>query len=298
MTEPRSPVTSPAGISARSVPRPAPPEFNVDWQLSAVSPEVRRRTAAHRPSTGSGWSRVPDHDLVRPGRQTRPGLHRPAQGPGRADHAGRAGQGQAGPAGTVDEPPSVRPDPKMFDSLGFNPHGELVVEFDDRQVGPEFLGRVAVALSRAQADTAAVGGRVDGHSGRHEAAGLGGLPPVEGPSTRRTRQAPGRELPAGSVDCAKAKCVALTYDDGPGARDRPAAGHLAAHTRQGDLLLPRLQRLRPSRAAAADTRRGTPGRRTTPGPTATSPRCPPPRSPTSSSVRRTRITQSSARSPR
>ncbi|AWS40168.1 hypothetical protein DKM19_01315 [Streptosporangium sp. 'caverna'] len=198
-----------------------PPEFNVEWQLSAVSPEavgVRLRFGA---STGSSWSEARTtiwYDRTSKRALDSTGLLKDKAALNTLAALVRVKLAQRGPE---TNPSSVRPDPKMFDSLGFNPRGELVVEFDDRQVGPESLGRVAVALSHAQADTllSASGLRAQRAATKPAAAASAPKESIDAENTAKPRAASSL---TGSVDCAKAKCVALTYDDGPG----PETGRL------------------------------------------------------------------------
>jgi peptidoglycan/xylan/chitin deacetylase (PgdA/CDA1 family) len=200
------------------------PEFNVDWQLAAVSSEavgVRLRIGE---STGAGWSESRTtlwYDRTDKRALDSTGLLKNQAALNTLAGLVKTGLAQQGPE---TNPSSVRPDPKMFDSLGFNPHGELVVEFDDRQVAPEALGRVAVALPRAKVEglLSATGIRA-----QRAAAGPAVVPTPTPPSKESLNEASMAKPQAessmtGSVNCAKTKCVALTYDDGPG----PETGRL------------------------------------------------------------------------
>ncbi|MDP9847180.1 polysaccharide deacetylase family protein [Streptosporangium lutulentum] len=197
---------------------PPAPEFNVDWQLSAVSPEVIGVRLRIGTSTGSRWSesrttiwydRTDKRALDSTGLLKDPAALNTLTGLVRSRLAQRSPE---------TDPSSVRPDPKMFDSLGFNPRGELVVEFDDRQVAPESLGRVAVALPRSQTEglLSTAGLRARRAALRPVTAPPPAPPSKEAVDATNAAEPPAASSLAGSVDCAKAKCVALTYEDGPG----------------------------------------------------------------------------------
>ncbi|MBB2909122.1 peptidoglycan/xylan/chitin deacetylase (PgdA/CDA1 family) [Streptosporangium becharense] len=215
------------GHLARFAPGRTPPEpgaeLNVDWQLAAVSAEavgVRLRVGR---SAGADWREsrttiwydrvdrraMDSADLLK----DRAALEMLARRV-RAELAGRSS--------TVN-PDVVRPDREMFDSIGFNPRGDLVVEFDDRQVSPRTAGRLAVAVPSAEARPLL--------SAAGERARRAAVRTTEPPAAASPQEAllaasaarpPARSTRAGSVDCAKLKCVALTYDDGPG----PETGRL------------------------------------------------------------------------
>ncbi|WP_017595189.1 polysaccharide deacetylase family protein [Nocardiopsis potens] len=110
----------------------------------------------------------------------------------------------------------------MYDSIGFNPDGDLVVEFDEGQVAPAGDGRVHAVVPREEAEPllsdlgeraqAAATAVTRGFELEAEAAA---------PKDGAAGEVPGRPAPASSdVDCSdpKAKCIALTFDDGPGGR--------------------------------------------------------------------------------
>ncbi|WP_169750274.1 polysaccharide deacetylase family protein [Streptosporangium amethystogenes] len=215
-----------SGSPADTLPKP---EFNVDWQLAAASPEVLGVRLRIGHSMESGWSearttvwydrtkgRVLDSaDLLagRPALVTLAGIVR----------------SELALRGPLVTPNALRPDREMFDSLGFNPRGDLVVEFDDKQVGLEVAGRVAVAVPSATAAPllSEVGLRAQ------RAAVQAKKVPV--PMSREeikaasTDKPPARSSKAGSVDCARLRCVALTYDDGPGPETSRLLDILRAH---------------------------------------------------------------------
>ncbi|MDH2428957.1 polysaccharide deacetylase family protein [Sphaerisporangium sp. TRM90804] len=114
---------------------------------------------------------------------------------------------------------AVLPRRALFDSLNFNPHGDLVAEFDDGQVGPARMGRIAVAVprDRAAALLSDFGRRTRDAVDAATPSSMPRTPPSVPVDDGETRESP----PGG---CAVAKCVALTFDDGPG----PATGSLLA----------------------------------------------------------------------
>lgn len=107
----------------------------------------------------------------------------------------------------------------LYDSIGFNPDGDLVVEFDAGQVAPAGQGRTHAVLDHSEIEPllSDLGTRV------HEAAtvGVDTFEIAQAPDTGgddSVGPAPGTIPPDdGSVDCADTEttCVALTFDDGP-----------------------------------------------------------------------------------
>ncbi|GAA4952970.1 peptidoglycan/xylan/chitin deacetylase (PgdA/CDA1 family) [Nonomuraea thailandensis] len=188
------------------------PELNVDWQLAAASPEavaVRLRTGEFQ---GERWANSTRTFWFDPRTRQATGstglldehaaLVRLAELVGeRLKERGNQVERDAVTAGGDD-----------FDSMAFNRHGDLVVEFDDCQVGPCSLGRVAVAVPAGQVTPLLSKlGRQAQESARQARGGSVDSPdfaPANSPDAVSNR--------AGSVDCARVKCVALTFDDGPG----------------------------------------------------------------------------------
>ncbi|WP_017587394.1 polysaccharide deacetylase family protein [Nocardiopsis ganjiahuensis] len=125
-------------------------------------------------------------------------------------------------ADTGADPSALHPISALYDSVGFNPDGDLVVEFDSGQVAPTDVGRVHAVIDRDEAEAllSEFGLRV------REAATTGTreFTVAEAPEADKDGSgaaAPGVLAPRDdSVDCADpdTKCVALTYDDGPGGR--------------------------------------------------------------------------------
>ncbi|MEV4398344.1 polysaccharide deacetylase family protein [Nonomuraea sp. NPDC049607] len=194
-------------------------ELNMDWQLAARSPEavgVRLRTGEF---LGASW-----------GNSTRTFWFDPRTGKAAGSMALLGGQQaldrltvlvkeQLKGRGPQVERDGVRADPDQFDSMAFNRGGDLVVEFDDCQVGPCSLGRVAVAVQAGRVTPllSELGRRAQ-ESVREAARSA----PPAGPETTPTASPEATSNRAGSVNCARTKCVALTFDDGPG----PGTGRL------------------------------------------------------------------------
>ncbi|MFK4035576.1 polysaccharide deacetylase family protein [Nonomuraea wenchangensis] len=220
------------------------PELNVEWQLAAASPEavaVRLRTGEF---TGARWEN-----------STRTLWYDPRSGRTTGSTALLAGDDarrrlvtlvkeQLKDRGAQVERDAVTADGDQFDSMAFNRAGDLVVEFDDCQLTPCGLGRLAVAVpaGRAAPLLSELGHRaqqatLDGtaHSGRATGtAPLTATTSGDGPDSPRNDtpgsapgntsggpfaappRSPAASSRAGTVDCAATKCVALTFDDGPG----------------------------------------------------------------------------------
>ncbi|WP_219471369.1 polysaccharide deacetylase family protein [Nonomuraea rhizosphaerae] len=181
----------------------AGPELNVDWQLAAVSPQVvgvRLRTGQY---LGAGW-----------GNSTKTLWY--DRGTGRATGSTGLLSGQTAvqdltkqvETRLAERQPGISLTPDHLDSMAFNHDGDLVVEFDDCQVGPCSLGRLAVAVPADQAELSETGRRAREAAREAPRAAIPMTAPTASPDAVSNR--------AGSVDCATAKCVALTFDDSPG----------------------------------------------------------------------------------
>ncbi|MFD1544504.1 polysaccharide deacetylase family protein [Nonomuraea guangzhouensis] len=191
-------------------PRPRP-ELNVDWQLAAASGDivgVRLRTGE---SLGTGWgnsTRTLWYDR-RTGKAT--GSAGLLAGQSAMRDLTRLVKERLAKRGSPMDLGRVRGD--QLDSMAFNQSGDLVVEFDDCQVGPCSLGRLAVAVPARQADP------LLSPTGRRAQEAVREAARQASPTTPRTLPSPSPEAvsnQAGSVDCTKAKCIALTFADGPG----------------------------------------------------------------------------------
>jgi peptidoglycan/xylan/chitin deacetylase (PgdA/CDA1 family) len=208
------------------------PELNIDWRIAAHNPEtiaVRLRTGHY---TTAGWTEslrtiwydrrhkraldsvdlVEDDaalarltDTARRALSTRPAVH----------------------------PYAIRPDAHSFDSLAFNRDGDLILEFDGHEVATRTSGRVAVAVPGrdAAALLSEVGLRAQA-AARTAASGQVGVPGDGPPDMSNVPADRDPEAPItgpGAVDCSRTKCVALTFDDGPGPDTGRLLDALAQH---------------------------------------------------------------------
>lgn len=109
--------------------------------------------------------------------------------------------------------------------LGFTENGELFVGFDEGQISPAHTGRVSVVLTLDQTDALLSDlGEVAQESLVDPALPPGAVAPdPDGAEGTEQSGEPGEPITstppvdAGDVDCAVQQCVALTFDDGPGA---------------------------------------------------------------------------------
>lgn len=110
------------------------------------------------------------------------------------------------------DPERVTAVPATFASMAFNADGDLVVEFNDHSVAPTAPGRVAVALAPSEFEPL-----LSDLGRRARAASLTPRPQLtlatDVPMPTRTKRA---RPSSARVNCDVAKCVALTFDDGPG----------------------------------------------------------------------------------
>lgn len=199
------------------------PEFNVDWQLPTVSTQVLGVNLNIGRTVDSHWSEERTtvwYDRVDKRVIDSVGLLKDKAALGEFARLARERLSRTNSGIT---PEAITADAKLFDSLAFNRRGDLVAEFDDRQVRTAPLGRVAVAVpaaklrgllsptgERAQRSAVELGAGIDHRAERMaKYKEYAALPPAQSAAY-------------GSVDCTKVKCVALTYDDGPG----PGTGRL------------------------------------------------------------------------
>ncbi|TDC05040.1 polysaccharide deacetylase family protein [Nonomuraea longispora] len=211
------------------------PELNVNWQLAAASPEavaVRLRTGENL-KAGCGYS-------------TRTYWFDPHEGRTAGSTGLLAGKDalrrlavlvkrqlvqQRGQQIGADE---VVADAGRFDSMAFNRDGDLVVEFDDCQVGPCALGRVAAAVPADAAEPLLSGLGRRAQEGvrtaaRKDAADLTRVPPANDPANDPANGTEAVRALAVTADCARTKCVALTFDDGPGPHTGALLDRLQEH---------------------------------------------------------------------
>jgi peptidoglycan/xylan/chitin deacetylase (PgdA/CDA1 family) len=187
------------------------PELNTVWSLTAASGEVvgvRLVTSMFLGTSGSTARRTFWYDgaarRVRPssGLVTRP------------DRLAALVRAKIGPRAA-----RARVTPGAFSSLAFNDQGDLVAEFSDPAVapGPPAAGRIAVAIGHKEYEPL-----LSSFGRRARDAALAARPALRLGSPETSRPAPetpvlsGARSPAPQADCRTARCVALTFDDGPG----------------------------------------------------------------------------------
>ena len=192
---------------------PPHPELNMDWQLAAASDQiigVRLRTSRF---LGTDWG----HSLrtiwydARTGMTVgSPGL---LKGQTALQDVAKRVRDQLASRGPQVDRAKVTGD--GFDSMAFNRAGDLVVEFDDCQIAACSLGRLAVALPATTVTPllSPMGQRAQ-DAVRAAAKATEAVTPSMPPMPERSPGASSNR--AGTVNCAQVKCIALTFDDGPG----------------------------------------------------------------------------------
>ncbi|MDA2803124.1 polysaccharide deacetylase family protein [Nocardiopsis suaedae] len=132
------------------------------------------------------------------------------------------------------DPEALYPIAGLYDSVGFNPDGDVVVEFDQGQVAPSSEGPLHAVVPREDAEPLLSDfGRQAQETATQVTPDLelekSGTPKDGGGAA----QVPGRlapDAPSG-VDCSdpESKCIALTFDDGPGGRTPEVLDTLAEY---------------------------------------------------------------------
>ncbi|WP_255430080.1 polysaccharide deacetylase family protein [Streptomonospora sp. PA3] len=143
--------------------------------------------------------------------------------------------------GSVDTA-SLHPIAELYDSIGFNPDGDMVVEFDEGEIAPAKKGRVRAVVPKKQVEPL-----LSPFGQRAQKAAVTVTPefaidtaasaPKDGPPEGSV---PGTFATAGDdVDChdPDSKCIALTFDDGPGARTPELLDALAEHDAKATFFL-------------------------------------------------------------
>ncbi|WP_214409851.1 polysaccharide deacetylase family protein [Sphaerisporangium fuscum] len=214
------------------------PELNVGWHITAASGGVFGVRLRSGSDTGSGWHSSLStywYDTAARRVQDSAGLLKDRTALTTLAGLVKKHLSVLGPAMHVSV---VKAEHALFDSLNFNPHGDLVVEFDDGQVAPARMGRIAVAVPKAQAVPllSDLGRRAMEAVDSATPDRLPGRPPTmaaptpwDGGAASRRGNGPGGEQTGGALDCSVTKCVALTFDDGPGPRTGRLLSVLAAH---------------------------------------------------------------------
>uniref|UniRef100_UPI00082B895C polysaccharide deacetylase family protein n=1 Tax=Actinomadura hibisca TaxID=68565 RepID=UPI00082B895C len=190
----------------------AVPELNVQWSLAAASGDVVgvRLVSSEFLGASAGETR---RTLWYDGRarQVRPSADLVN---GDAGLSGLAEQVRRRLVGKGD-PGKVTAKADTFPSLAFNDTGDLVVEFSDYAVAPGAAGRIAVVLDRAAHEPllSDFGRRARAAAlSQHPRLALDGVSDMAG--VPATPSASAGTPPR--IDCSQVKCVALTFDDGPG----------------------------------------------------------------------------------
>lgn len=198
------------------------PELGVTWQLIAASPAaigvrlVTREVGNDDTFTGkveTGWW-DPATERLRPARD----LIR--TGADREFFDRLAAAAAANPAIDQDRfTEQLQGEWESFDSIAFTTAGRLWIEFDRAQISSDDQP-VGITID-AQGLLSDFGEAARLASTTPSDPGLGtgtssGTPTLTPPSPSATKAAPTTKPPAtGKVNCAKLKCVALTFDDGP-----------------------------------------------------------------------------------
>lgn len=124
---------------------------------------------------------------------------------------------------------AANPEAATFDDLAFSGTGDLVVTFDEGVVGAKSTGQVQVVLPRATAEPLL---SEFGRRAQRRALESGKKPVVVTATSTSSGTAPSdasaKPTPK-PVDCRKVKCVALTFDDGPGPHTDKLLGYLAKY---------------------------------------------------------------------
>ncbi|MDA2812691.1 polysaccharide deacetylase family protein [Nocardiopsis sp. RSe5-2] len=131
------------------------------------------------------------------------------------------------------EPEALYPIAGLYDSVGFNPDGDVVVEFDQGQVAPASEGALHAVVPREDAEPL-----LSDFGRRAQETATQVTPDLEledsgSPKDGGAAEVPGRLAPdaPGDVDCSdpESKCIALTFDDGPGGRTPEVLDTLAEY---------------------------------------------------------------------
>lgn len=196
-------------------------ELNVTWQLTAVGDVVgvRLRTGEFRGADWGNSNQTFWYDRLSGRATDSAGL---LSGQGALQEVARLVRKALKTRGPEIDREQVKPDPYRFDSMAFNGSGDLVVEFDDCQLGPCSLGRLAVAVPGVQAEPLlSETGRRAQQSVRLAAQRVSVKRPPAVP-----RPGP---VASGAVNCGQTKCIALTFDDGPGPHTAELLDTLGRH---------------------------------------------------------------------
>lgn len=200
------------------------PELNLDWHVVAAAPDMVSIVAdEYAFSGGSGtstwhsfWLDPTTDQLFSTGALANPDATNTALAAAAKARAAKVSGLNLGQVGS--DPLGAAP------MVAFSPAGELIVGYDECQIAACYEGRVTLTVDKATTDSLLtdVGRRAQAAT-MHP---MGGTPSASSkpsapqtpsspssPSTSPTKPTP---PPGGKVDCHKLKCVAITFDDGPG----------------------------------------------------------------------------------
>jgi peptidoglycan/xylan/chitin deacetylase (PgdA/CDA1 family) len=196
----------------------APPELNLGWHVVAASPSVvgvasdgyEFAGASGARSWHSFWFDPRAGTLL----STRDLVNDNVAAPALAAAAARRTGIDLGQAGS--HPLDAAP------LLAFSASGDLLVGFDQCQVAACAEGRVSVTVPQADGLLTTAGQAARAASLQPSAPTASTSPPTGTSSPNATPPPPKK------VDCRKAKCIALTFDDGPGPYTQKLLGYLRA----------------------------------------------------------------------
>lgn len=131
---------------------------------------------------------------------------------------------------------ATEPAATLLDSVNFDSAGNALVEFDDYSVAPGSAGAVVARIATDDLlpllSPAGLAVRAAGMDPAPVTSARKATDDDDGASSRRSaaaRQASGSPSRRPAPDCRKAKCIALTFDDGPGPSTRRLLSMLAEH---------------------------------------------------------------------
>jgi peptidoglycan/xylan/chitin deacetylase (PgdA/CDA1 family) len=115
--------------------------------------------------------------------------------------------------------------------LAFSPSGDLLVGFDQCGVAACADGRISLTIPRGQADTLLTAtGRAAREASIHPSAPAAAPSTSPTPAGSTTPATPDPSTtspkPPAKVNCRRVKCIALTFDDGPGPYTQKLLGYL------------------------------------------------------------------------
>lgn len=195
---------------------PTSAELNGDWRLIGASPDVvgvRLSRYEFSGASGADLDTFVWWDLANDRRITARQLIRPDAWSRLTAEVTRRLAGKADPTDLATKLEQPEPPEGDGPSIAFLRDGRLWVGFATGEVAANSEGPVSVTLPRALGDA------LLSDQGRAARDAATRPTPVASPTTSTSPppSTPAPSTPSRTVDCAVARCVALTYDDGPGA---------------------------------------------------------------------------------